>query len=64
MFTAWQVNFNLSLSSFEPDLRRLRNLIDLSFHSPYTIPPKVMFVSSISVVGRECAPYFLHLPKY
>ena len=53
MYTAWQVNFNLALSSFEPDIRRLRNLLDLSLRSPYTVPPTIMFVSSVGVVGRE-----------
>ncbi|KAI0746390.1 acetyl-CoA synthetase-like protein [Daedaleopsis nitida] len=49
---AWQVNFNLSLPSFEGDLRRLRKLIELALRSPYEAPPKVMFVSSIGVVGQ------------
>ncbi|CAE6489828.1 unnamed protein product [Rhizoctonia solani] len=49
---AWQVNFNLSLQSFEPSIRGARNLLDLAFHS--TAPtglPRFAFASSISVAG-------------
>ncbi|CAE6494569.1 unnamed protein product [Rhizoctonia solani] len=49
---AWQVNFNLSLQSFEPSIRGARNLLDLAFCS--TAPtglPRFAFASSISVAG-------------
>ncbi|KAJ1302971.1 hypothetical protein OPQ81_003262 [Rhizoctonia solani] len=49
---AWQVNFNLSLQSFEPSIRGARNLLNLAFHS--TAPtglPRFAFASSISVAG-------------
>jgi nucleoside-diphosphate-sugar epimerase len=49
---AWQVNFNLSLQSFEPSIRGARNLLDLAFKS--TAPsglPRFAFASSISVAG-------------
>ncbi|KAI0746343.1 acetyl-CoA synthetase-like protein [Daedaleopsis nitida] len=52
MHNAWQVNFNMSLSSFEADLKGIRNLINLAIRSPYATPPKVMFVSSIGAVGN------------
>ena len=55
---AWQVNFNLKVKSFEGDLQGLRNLLELALSSPYTVPPKVIFVSSISVLAREHS----HLP--
>ncbi|CAE6439212.1 unnamed protein product [Rhizoctonia solani] len=49
---AWQVNFNLSLQSFEPSIRGVRNLLDLAFHSTApTGPPRFVFASSISVAG-------------
>ncbi|CAE6475171.1 unnamed protein product [Rhizoctonia solani] len=49
---AWQVNFNLALQSFEPNIRGTRNLLDLAFSS--TAPtglPRFAFASSISVAG-------------
>ncbi|CAE7225213.1 unnamed protein product [Rhizoctonia solani] len=49
---AWQVNFNLSLQSFEPSIHGARNLLDLAFRSTApTGPPKFVFASSISVAG-------------
>ncbi|KAG8701413.1 hypothetical protein FRC08_004091 [Ceratobasidium sp. 394] len=46
---AWQVNFNLSLQSFEPSIRGTRNLIDLALASKYR--PRFLFASSISAAG-------------
>lgn len=43
---AWQVDFNLAIESFEPQIRGLRNLLDFSFHSSNKVP--VIFTSSIS----------------
>ncbi|KAB5587745.1 Acetyl-CoA synthetase [Ceratobasidium theobromae] len=49
---AWQVNFNLSLQSFEPSIRGLRNLLDLALASTSrTSLPRFVFTSSISVAG-------------
>jgi len=45
---AWRVDFNLSLSSFEPLIAGVRNLIDLSLGSPKSRRPHITFVSSIS----------------
>ena len=48
---AWKVDFNHSLSSFEPvHIRGVRNLIDWSIRSPRH--PHVLFLSSISSVGN------------
>lgn len=46
---AWPVNFNLSLRSFEPSIRGVRNLVDMALSSPYPVPPQIVFVSSIGV---------------
>jgi len=46
---AWPVDFNLSLMSFEPNVRGLRNLIDFSLSSPHAQPPKLIFTSSVGV---------------
>jgi len=43
---AWQVDFNLAIESFEPQIRGLRNLLDFGFHSRNKAP--VIFTSSIS----------------
>lgn len=45
----WQVDFNLSLASFEPHVRGVRHLIDLSIASP--LRPRITFISSIAVVA-------------
>lgn len=44
----WQVDFNLTLSSFEPHVRGVRNLVDFSAQSAKQAP--IFFISSISTV--------------
>ncbi|KAL2062092.1 hypothetical protein VTL71DRAFT_6358 [Oculimacula yallundae] len=46
MHTAWQVDFNLSMESFEPQIRGVRNFLDFSCKSANKAP--LLFVSSIS----------------
>ncbi|QRV95029.1 L-aminoadipate-semialdehyde dehydrogenase [Ceratobasidium sp. AG-Ba] len=46
---AWQVNFNLTLQSFEPSIVGAKNLIDLASDSVHR--PRFIFTSSISVAG-------------
>jgi thioester reductase-like protein len=50
MHNAWQVNFNLALDSFEPQIRGVRNLLDFSAHSAHKAP--AVFVSSISTAHK------------
>ena len=45
----WQVDFNLTLSSFEPHIDGVSNLIDLSINSP--LQPIIFFTSSIGAAG-------------
>ncbi|KAI1786493.1 acetyl-CoA synthetase-like protein [Ganoderma leucocontextum] len=45
----WTVNFVLTLSSFESDLKAVRNLVELSWSSPHSPQPKIQFTSSIGV---------------
>ncbi|KAL8933717.1 MAG: hypothetical protein Q9216_006236 [Gyalolechia sp. 2 TL-2023] len=45
---AWPVNFQLTLSSFEPQIQGLHNLLQLSLSSPYSIPAKLLFCSSVA----------------
>ncbi|KAK7677662.1 hypothetical protein QCA50_019353 [Cerrena zonata] len=47
---AWPVNFNLSLESFEPNVRFLRDLVNLALSSPFVTPPRLVFISSIGVL--------------
>ncbi|KAJ7659561.1 hypothetical protein DFH06DRAFT_1044174 [Mycena polygramma] len=46
---AWQVNFNLTLSSMEPLVAGTRKLIDFALASPHPSPPRLVFVSSAGV---------------
>ncbi|KZT61208.1 acetyl-CoA synthetase-like protein [Calocera cornea HHB12733] len=48
--TAWRVDFNLSLSSFEPHVRSTRALIDLSLQSQGPAPAQLIFTSSIGTL--------------
>ncbi|KAI0719505.1 acetyl-CoA synthetase-like protein [Cerioporus squamosus] len=56
MLNAWTVNFNLTLPSFEPDLKAVRNFLELALSSPFTEPPRVQFVSSIGIFERCTIP--------
>ncbi|KAF8161947.1 hypothetical protein K438DRAFT_1909851 [Mycena galopus ATCC 62051] len=47
--SAWPVDFNLALRSFEPNLLGLRKLVDFSLGSPFTHPPTLIYTSSIGV---------------
>jgi hypothetical protein len=49
---AWRLDFNLSLLSFEPNVRGVRNLLDLALTSPQANHVRVLFTSSIAVTGR------------
>ncbi|CUA76307.1 L-aminoadipate-semialdehyde dehydrogenase large subunit [Rhizoctonia solani] len=54
LLNAWQVNFNLALQSFEPNIRGTRNLLDLAFGSTASIGfPRFALASSVSVVGSS-----------
>ncbi|KAJ8503284.1 hypothetical protein ONZ45_g10995 [Pleurotus djamor] len=53
ILNAWPVDFNLSLQSFEPSVKAVRNLIDVALSSSLHSPPKITFVSSIGVLSRH-----------
>ncbi|GJJ06091.1 putative NRPS-like protein biosynthetic cluster [Clathrus columnatus] len=53
---AWQVNFNITLASFEPAIRGVRNLIDLALSSPLTSPPTLLFTSTVDWLGVPSIP--------
>ncbi|KAF8953646.1 hypothetical protein BDZ97DRAFT_1767277, partial [Flammula alnicola] len=46
--TAWRLDFNLSLSSFESSIRGTRNLIELAHSSPHVSDIKFIFTSSVA----------------
>ncbi|EPQ57812.1 acetyl-CoA synthetase-like protein [Gloeophyllum trabeum ATCC 11539] len=46
---AWRLDFNLSLSSFEPNIRATRNLIDFALTAKSGALVKFLFTSSIAV---------------
>ncbi|KAF5004822.1 hypothetical protein FDECE_8699 [Fusarium decemcellulare] len=48
---AWTVNFNMTLSSFEPQLAGTRRLIDLALSSGQKHTPELVFISSIAAVA-------------
>ncbi|KAB5562844.1 hypothetical protein GE09DRAFT_1172045 [Coniochaeta sp. 2T2.1] len=52
----WPVNFNMSVESFEPHVRGVRHLVDLSAHAKKRGP--TVFISSISVAEdwKETGP--------
>nr|VWP00550.1 N/A [Ganoderma boninense] len=56
MHNAWTVNFSLTLPSFEPDLKAVRNLVELSWSSPYSPPPSIQFTSSIGIFEHCTLP--------
>ncbi|KAF8956587.1 acetyl-CoA synthetase-like protein [Flammula alnicola] len=45
---AWRLDFNLSLSSFEPNVQGTRNLVDLARSSAHAASVKFLFTSSIA----------------
>jgi thioester reductase-like protein len=51
---AWPVNFNISVSSFEPYIRGVRNLVDFSSAAPKQVP--IIFISSIGTVQNWNSP--------
>ncbi|TFK94535.1 acetyl-CoA synthetase-like protein [Polyporus arcularius HHB13444] len=53
MHNAWKVDVNMTLPSFEPDLKAVRNFVELSLSAPYVELPIIQFVSSVGVL-RNC----------
>lgn len=50
---AWPVNFNISISTFEPVIRGVRNLADFSYAAAKNVP--IIFVSSIGTADSWSA---------
>ncbi|PCH42369.1 acetyl-CoA synthetase-like protein [Wolfiporia cocos MD-104 SS10] len=56
----WRVDFNISLQSFEDNVKGLRHLVDFALKSPLRDPPRFIFVSSAAVFqnARPDEPLF------
>ncbi|KAI6795683.1 acetyl-CoA synthetase-like protein [Hortaea werneckii] len=50
---AWPVDFNMSLSTFEPQLEGCLRLIELACTAP--VKPEVMFLSSVGAANNWCS---------
>ncbi|KAI5121945.1 hypothetical protein M0805_002017 [Coniferiporia weirii] len=46
---AWRVNFNVAVTSFESNIRSVRNFVDFSLGGRGAVPAHVLFVSSVGV---------------
>ncbi|KAH9937867.1 acetyl-CoA synthetase-like protein [Epithele typhae] len=53
--SAWRVDFNVTLTSFEPLIAGVRNLINLALASPVPGGAAMLFVSSLSAVLNQPA---------
>ncbi|KZO93862.1 acetyl-CoA synthetase-like protein [Calocera viscosa TUFC12733] len=54
--TAWRLDFNLALSSFESNVRSSRALVDLALRSQKARPAQLIFTSSIGTVMKWTKP--------
>lgn len=52
-YLAWRVNFNVSVASFESNIRSVRSFIDFSLGGSGVAPARIIFVSSIAVLQRK-----------
>ena len=43
----------MTIASFEVDMQGVRNFVDLALSSPYTVPPTVIFASSIGIFASK-----------
>jgi hypothetical protein len=55
VISAWRVDFNLALTSFESSLAAVRSLVDFALSSHLAKPPRIVFTSSVSVLRSKLA---------
>jgi len=53
LVAAWPVNFNYAIATFEPAVKGVKELVDLSLRSKFDKPPKFLFVSSVAVTRSK-----------
>ncbi|KAL5492825.1 hypothetical protein ACEPAI_4273 [Sanghuangporus weigelae] len=49
----WRVNFKNSVSSFESNIRSVRNFVDFCLHCKGVLPARIIFISSIGIFRRN-----------
>lgn len=49
---AWRLDFNLSVASFEDNIKGTTGLLDLALSSTNLTRPRVIFISSVGTIGR------------
>lgn len=54
ILSAWAEDLTANLSSYESQVKGVRNLIDFALTSKYPTPPRVLFLSSQAVL--QCEP--------
>ena len=54
---AWRLDFNLTVSSFESNIRGTRHLVDLALASSLSQPPRFIFASSVSAASNWNSPF-------
>lgn len=58
----WRVNFNVAVSSFESNIRSVRNFIDFSLGGSGPNPARIIFIGSIGVFqGKQNITYRISL---
>jgi thioester reductase-like protein len=50
---AWRLDFNLGVTSFEPNIQSIRHLVDFALSSTLQQPPRIVNVSSVSSIGSK-----------
>lgn len=53
---AWRLDFNLSLASFTPQVASVTTLAKLALRSPHSVPPRILFTSSVATVSTWTSP--------
>ncbi|KAH8110852.1 acetyl-CoA synthetase-like protein [Phellopilus nigrolimitatus] len=49
---AWRVDFNVAVTSFEPNIRSVRNFVDFALGGHGAAPARVLFISSVGVFSN------------
>ncbi|KAH8113759.1 acetyl-CoA synthetase-like protein [Phellopilus nigrolimitatus] len=49
---AWRVDFNVAVTSFEPNIRSVRNFVDFALGGHGAAPARMLFISSIGVFSN------------
>ena len=61
LHNAWEVNFNLALQSFHPQIKGVRSFVDFSVHSTYAA--FIFFISTISAVANWPIKHSSNMPE-